>query len=147
MTEPIFAAKLFLAAFGIGCLLGILYGFLRPLPFWLRDLIWITGLFYGWIYHSFALCRGDIRMGNALGILLGTVVWELTLGRFLRPLFRLFWGIVFRILGIFLLPLKKFLKKAKIFINFLLSRSQKIFTIKDDKMDGGADNGKHKKPI
>ena len=80
MTTPMDTLRLFLAALTVGCGVGLWYSFLRPLPRHLRDLLWLCGLFYGWIWHSFALCRGDIRMGHAVGILLGAFGWYLTAG-------------------------------------------------------------------
>ena len=73
MNDPLAAARLFACAFLLGCLLGLLHGFLRPLREKLpniSDAIFAVVLFYVWLYLSFALCRGDIRMGYTAGLFL-----------------------------------------------------------------------------
>lgn len=85
----------------MGCGLGALYGFLRPLRpalTALADGIFVLCCATCWVYLCFGVCAGDIRLGYVVGAMLCAVGWEATLGRLLNPVFRLFW-----------LPLKKLL--------------------------------------
>ena len=120
MTAPAVAAGRFGAACLLGLVLGLWYGFLRPLrPRWtaLSDLLFLLGVLPVWVYLGFGICGGDLRPGYWVGLFLGGLVWEMTVGKLLRPVFRGFW----KELGyIFWLPvhvLKKFFiktgKKAK----------------------------------
>ena len=100
----------------LGAALGGYYGFLRPLRprrTALSDVLFSLGAGWVWLFHSFYLCRGDIRVGYLFGLFFGAVLWELTAGRWLRPLFGMIWkklGAVWKLLGI---PWKKFLQKTK----------------------------------
>lgn len=126
MNPPIETARLFAGALLLGCGVGLWYGFLRPLrPRWLGDLLFLPGLFWAWIYHSFALCGGDIRMGHALGILLGALVWDATVGKLLRPVFTGFWNGIRRIFVFFLFPVKFFMKKSREIRKIPLVKRQK----------------------
>ena len=40
-----------------------------------------------WIYHSFAVCKGDIRIVCLFAMTAGILLWEKTFGMWLRPLF------------------------------------------------------------
>ena len=94
MTGPALDGWRFLWACGIGLILGMYYGFLRPLRprhTVMSDVLFLPALMYGWLYLGFAICRGDLRIGYCLGILLGIVAWELTVGRLLRPVFFGIW--------------------------------------------------------
>ena len=91
---PAAASYRFLCAFLLGAVLGVYYGFLRPLRpkrTLLADLLFSLGCLLLWLRHSFALCRGDIRVGYFFAFFAGGVSWELTAGRCLRPLFSAFW--------------------------------------------------------
>ena len=150
MTDPIVAARLFAAALLLGCCAGVWYGFLRPLRprhRALSDLLFLPVLFWVWIWHSFYLCRGDIRIGNALGILLGIVLWEASIGKLLRPVFAFIWKCVGAIFRFLLYPVKIFLKKSGNLIKLLLLSAKKMFTIKCIDKNGGAHYGKIEKPI
>ena len=91
MTEPALAAQ----RFGIGCLLGLTlglwYALLRPLrrrrsaP---ADALFLLGAFCAWLYHGFAVCRGDLRLGYSGGLLLGAAVFDRMLGVPLEPVLR-----------------------------------------------------------
>ena len=90
MISPGLSALRFAAALGIGALLGVYYGFLRPLRprhTLLSDLLFLPAAFWGWLYLSFGICKGDIRLGYSLGLALGGVLLDVTLGRLLRPVF------------------------------------------------------------
>lgn len=97
MTAPGAAAGRFAAACLLGLVLGVVYGFFHPLrkrhPH-LADGLFLLVLFPVWIYLSFGICRGDLRLGYVLGLFLGAGLGAATLGRFLRPVFRVFWQIV-----------------------------------------------------
>ena len=111
MTAPAVAAGRFLAACAVGAAVGLVYGFGRPLrPRWthLWDALTVVAALFGWIYVGFGLCAGQIHFGITLGIFLGAVAWEMTVGRLLRPVFRGFWFVVRKILGFFLAPVENF---------------------------------------
>ena len=111
MTSPAVAAHRLWVSLLLGCALGIYYGFLRPLRRTaLRDALFLCGLFPAWLWQSFALCRGDLRLGYLAGLLGGIWLWDRFPGRFLRAPFALFWKGMASIWGLFLLPLKNFVK-------------------------------------
>ena len=151
MTGPALDGWRFLCACLIGLPLGLYYGFLRPLrphhPF-VSDLLFLPAMGYAWLYLGFAVCRGDLRLGYCAGLLLGAVFWELTIGRWLRPVFRGFWRILSIIfLGFFNL-FEKFLKKLLFFSKIVFALWKKWFTIVETNRcrirnkQGGAPNGK-----
>ena len=112
MTAPAVAAARFCMAGAVGAGLGCFYGFLRPLrkkSCWLPDLIFVIAAFMGWVYVGFGICRGDLRIAYYAGMALGGFGWEMTAGRLLRPVFFGFWKGIGKILGLFLLPVKKYL--------------------------------------
>ena len=83
MTPPAQAARQFGAACLLGLALGLFYGFLRPLGQrrrQLADLLFAPALVWAWLYLSFGICRGDIRLGCCMGLLLGAVLEEITIG-------------------------------------------------------------------
>ena len=133
MTAPWEAFRLFLLALGLGAVAGVIYSFLRPLrPRFtaLADLLFLAGLYYLWLEHSFRFCRGDIRLWNGLGILLGAWGFDRLLGRRLLPFFSGFWKLVRSIFRILLWPGKIFMEFLRKIRNFLLLKIQKMFTIK-----------------
>ena len=94
MTGPALAAWRFGAGVLLGAGLGLCYGALRPLRVrhpHLADLIFVGIMGYAWLVHSFAVCRGDIRLGYTAGLILGCWGWEATFGRWLRPVFFRIW--------------------------------------------------------
>ena len=131
MTGPALDGWRFLWACGIGLVLGMYYGFLRPLRprhAVVSDVLFLPVLAYGWLYLGFAICRGDLRIGYCLGILLGIVAWELTIGRLLRPVFAGVWrGIsrICRVLGrIFQSFFQKIQKITKKYLQYRKNRLQ-----------------------
>jgi hypothetical protein len=140
MTVPAVAAKCLLAALGIGGALGGLYDFLRPLRprlTGLTDLLFVIAALWGWVYLTFGVCGGDSRLGCTLGMLIGGVLWECSLGWLLRPVWKGFWLV-------FLWPGKKIANIFYKFYIFMLAIGKKWFTIVETMMikaKGGADHG------
>lgn len=131
MTGPALDGWRFLWACGIGLVLGMYYGFLRPLRprhTIVSDVLFLPALAYGWLYLGFAICRGDLRIGYCLGILLGIVAWELTVGKLLRPVFAGVWrGIsrIYRGLGrLFRRIFEKIKKITKKYLQYRKNRLQ-----------------------
>jgi hypothetical protein len=140
MITPEITLQRFAIALFLGAVLGVYYGFLRPLrPRFttLSDLAFLPALFWVWLYHSFAVCGGDLRLGYSVGLLLGGLAWEMTAGRLLRPVFRGFWRGIGRVTAFFLTPVKKFFKKTAKSSKFLLATVKKACTIKSNKEVGG----------
>ena len=74
MTGPALDGWRFLWACLLGLALGFFYVFLRPLRTRhsiLADLLFFPVLFYVWLYLSFAICRGDIRIRYTAGLFVG----------------------------------------------------------------------------
>ncbi len=114
MNGPALDAWRFGMACVLGLPLGLCYSFLRPLrcrhPV-MADLLFFPAMFYAWLYLGFAVCHGDIRLSYCTGLFAGFLLWELTLGKWLRPVFRWFWRGVFHILGGIFRIFEKFFKK------------------------------------
>lgn len=128
MTDPVLDAR----RFGIACLLGLglglYYGFLRPLRprhTGLSDLLFLPALFYSWLYLSFGVCDGDIRLSYSMGLLVGAVVFQWTAGRWLRTIFQGFWRVIGKIYRQIFNFLKKFLKKTQKIAFFLFPSGKK----------------------
>ena len=88
MTTPGIAAGRFLRGLVLGLILGAWYGFLRPLGRrrrTLSDLLFILGVFPVWLYFSFAVCQADLGIGYLASLFVGGFVFDITLGRLLRP--------------------------------------------------------------
>lgn len=118
MTAPEEVGRRLLAACLLGAVLGVWYGFLRPLRpkhTMLCDGAFLAAAVWAWLELMFGVCRGDLRVGALLAMLLSAVVLDLTVGRFLYPVFRLFWGFWIRVMEILWIPWKKFGKLQKIY--------------------------------
>ena len=90
MTAPETAARRFLLSCALGCLLGLIYGILWPFRHRFPktgDALFLLAAFRIWLELTFGICLGDIRIGYLAGLLAGALLWELTLGRLLRPFF------------------------------------------------------------
>lgn len=151
MNGPALDGRRFLWACGIGLILGMYYGFLRPLRpkhTLLSDALFMPALFYAWLYLGFAICRGDLRLGYCLGLLAGGLVWEWTVGRLLRPVFRGFWRVISTIFNGFLNIFRKIFRKIHKFSKILFALWKKSYTIEGTTRsfrrhkNGGVPNGK-----
>lgn len=132
MNGPALDGWRFLWGCGIGAILGVWYGFLRPLRprhSFLSDLLFLPALFYAWLYLSFAICRGDIRLGYTMGLLVGAVVCQWTVVRWLNPVFQGFWRLISKIWNGFMGIFKKFFKKLRKNAKILFAIWKKWFTI------------------
>ena len=107
----------------LGFALGLGFDVVRPLrPRFLGDLIYLCFLFWIWLYFTFGICLGDLRLGYLFGAILGVFLWEKGPGRLTKPFFAGFWNILS-------LPFKKFLKFFKKILNFLFASRKKSSTI------------------
>ena len=100
MTPPAVAAGRLAIACGLGLVLGLVYGFLRPMrarATHLGDGIFLLCATGAWLYLGFGICEGDLRLGYFAGLFAGGFLWEMTVGRLLRPVFFAFWKVFFRI--------------------------------------------------
>ena len=116
MTPQVAAYRL-AWSLGLGACMGLVDGVLGPLGRkrrYLVDGLLVLGFWWGWLYLSFAVCRGDIRLGCFWAMLAGMGLWRITAGRLLAPVFERAWKILERIWEITLSPGKKFLRNAKI---------------------------------
>ena len=82
MITPGESALRFLWGLALGVGLGVCYDFLRPLrkkrnaP---ADLIFVVCAFLAWVYLSFGVCLGDIRVDITAALPLGALLWLGTL--------------------------------------------------------------------
>ena len=116
MISPALAAGRFLRGIVLGGGLGLLYGFLRPLgrhKRTLADLLFLTGAFPVWLYFSFAVCRGALGLGYLSSLLAGGILFDLTVGRLLAPVWQGFWRGVQAIFQLFRKLFKKIITFAK----------------------------------
>jgi len=152
MIQPAVAAARFGWALVLGGVLGLWYGFLRPLRpkhTAISDGLFMLGCLWAWIYHSFAVSRGDPRTGYLAGLAMGAVLWEMTLGRWFHPLFRGFWKKMEGLWRALTVPLKKFLKNVKI----LFASVEKWVTIRwnnrrhSRRIPGGGHHGENEKSL
>ena len=83
MTGPALSAWRIGVALALGAGLGLLNAFLRPLrsrtsvP---ADLVLGAAAMYAFAWLSFAVCRGDIRLGTTAGLLVGAWAFQITAG-------------------------------------------------------------------
>ena len=94
MTTPSVAFGRFVIGILLSCVIGLFYGFLRPVQKGraiLADAVF--AVFAGWVlvHYGFGVCRGDLRLGYLFAAGAGAVGWDLTLGKWLRPVFWGFW--------------------------------------------------------
>lgn len=134
MTVPAIAAQRVLWALGAGAFLGLCYDFLRPLrrrrhaP---GDILFLFVALYVWIWYSFQICRGDIRLGGTVALGLGMILWMGTVSMAVRKVFYWFWLAIFQILSVFTLPFAKIFKKIRYFIKKVFASGKKRGTIEE----------------
>lgn len=129
--SPVTAAGRFFAGLSLGLGLGVIYGFLRPLRERRKnfaDLLFLLVLLPAVVYFTFAICQGAPRLALLAAPALGGLLWEMTLGRLLRPLWAFFWGIVRWISSRFQKNFKKILKISK----KLFASGKKSSTIREN---------------
>lgn len=132
MIPPGVAAWRFAIACLYGTALGVIYSFLRPLRpgrTALADGLFSLALLFVWLQLGFRICRGDLRFGYTAGLLIGILIWELTLGKLLRPVFFGFWAGIGCLLRWILYPLRKIFQKSRQFIKFIFASLKKWVTI------------------
>lgn len=120
MTAPAVSARHLACSLLLGAALGVYYEFLRPLrPRHTRmaDGLYLLGAVWAWLFLSFRVCRGDLRLGYTAGLAVGAAVWEWAFGPGLRPVFSGFWKMIRTILGAFFFPVKKFWKFTKNYLH------------------------------
>jgi hypothetical protein len=126
---PAAQAGQFITGVLLGCGVGIFYGFLRPVQ---RKLPHLTDLFFSivviWVYlfHSFAICKGDLRLVYLAAGVVGALGWDKLFGRWLQPVFDGFWHMI----GFFLRPFWKIFKKIGDFAKKILATAKKWGKIK-----------------
>ena len=99
----------------LGAALGGYYGFLRPLRprrTALSDVLFSLGAGWVWLFHSFYLCRGDIREIHLAGLLLGILAFRLTLGTLLQPAVGRFYRGIGSTIRFVMHPVGKIFKKT-----------------------------------
>lgn len=132
MNGPALDGWRFLWACGIGLILGLYYGFLRPLRpkhTLTADTLFLPAMFFGWLYLGFAICQGDLRLGYCLGLLLGGFFWEMTVGKLLRPVFRGFGRIISKIFRSIWNIIRKIFEKTHKISKKIFALWKKSFTI------------------
>lgn len=123
MTAPGEALSRILWGLAVGAMLGLCYDFLRPLrrrrntP---SDLIFVLVALYGWIWYSFRICVGDIRMGGTAALGIGMLLWLGTASMVFRRAFYWFWLVIFKIIRFLTHPFAKIFEKIRLF-------SKKVF--------------------
>ena len=106
----------------LGCCLGIVWGFLRPVrPRWLSDLFFLGALWWVWVYLIFGLCGADPRLAYTLTLLGGCFLWDFAFGSTLQPLFSGFWQGFFRFFDTISTPIRFLCKKLRVFGKFLFA--------------------------
>ena len=135
MTAPAVAGYRLAMACGLGLILGLIYGFLRPLrrrAVNLGDGLFLLCAAAAWLYLGFGICGGDLRLGYFAGLFIGGFFWELTVGRLLRPVFSGFWKGFFQIWDIPRQVTAIFLKKTRDFLKKIFASGKKSGTIKSN---------------
>jgi hypothetical protein len=149
-VTPAVSAYRLLTGLLLGGVLGVVYSFLL-LPGekhrHLMDLLFSAVSVWVWLYHSFSVCCGDIRVVYLLGMLTGLLLWKATAGTWLMPVFGVFWKFIGAVLGVFLFPWKKFLYFSKILFasveKWVTIESTKIFKSRKKRRKDTHDPEKH----
>ena len=131
MNPPAEAAWRFLPALLLGCGLGLLFGFLRPLKRrFFPDLLFFAATMWAWVLLSFGICLGDLRPVYTLTLLAGIFLWDRSFGRWLNPVFSSFWKGFFLVFAKISFPLKNFSAKCKKIGKNLFASRKKAAIIK-----------------
>ena len=132
MTVPAVAAHRVLWALAVGAFLGFCYDFLRPLRrkhHWPADLLFVVVSFMAWIWYSFQICRGDIRLGGTIALGMGILLWLGTGSMVMRKVFYWFWLAIFQILSVLTLPFVKIFTKMRFLLKKVFASGKKRGTI------------------
>lgn len=132
MTSPEAALGRLLWAVLYGAYLGLVYDFLRPLrPKFttLADSIFILCTGSLWLHLSFAICRGDLRMGYWAGLALGFFLCRISAGRLLQPVFSAFWAFWGRLFALPIRAARKIFKEIAVFMKKIFASGKKSGTI------------------
>jgi hypothetical protein len=78
-----------------------------------------------WIWYSFKICRGDIRLGGTIAMGLGIVLWLVTASVAVRKLFYWLWLVIFRIWFAFSYPFTKIFKIIGLFVKKVFAYGKK----------------------
>jgi hypothetical protein len=152
MTPPKLAGIYLAYACLLGAGLGLVYGFLRPLRrrmTQIADGLFVVTVLLTWVYFSFRICDGALRLGYWAGFAAGGFAWDRTLGRLLQPVFSIFWDGICSFLGFPIKIIRKIFKKIYIFTKKLFASWKKSGTIKCDKLPFSGKNAgghRHGKP-
>ena len=133
MIPPSQAAWQFAVACLYGFGLGVIYDTLRPLRpkrTALADTLFVIALFYAWLRLSFAICRGDPRLGISAGLFVGMGLWRVTFSKAFRRIFLKFLRLLWKLLAWITLPIGKFFQKMNKITKFLFASWKKWVTIK-----------------
>ena len=128
MTVPASAALRVLWGLAVGAMLGVGYDFLRPLrrrhhaP---ADIVFVLAAVWAWVWYSFRICAGDIRLGGTASLGLGMLLWLGTGSMPIRKVFFWFWLVIFQILSLFTLPFVKIFKKIRLFSKKVIAYGKK----------------------
>lgn len=128
MTVPASAALRVLWGLAVGVMLGVGYDFLRPLrrryhaP---ADVVFVLAAVWAWIWYSFKICAGDIRLGGTASLGLGMLLWLGTGSPVIRKVFFWIWLVIFRILSVLSLPFAKIFEKIQHFSKKVIAYGKK----------------------
>ena len=123
MTVPVVAALRILWGLATGAVLGVCYDFLRPLRYRHHapaDTVFALAALWAWIWYSFQICAGDIRLGGTASLGIGMLLWLGTASLVVRKVFYWFWLVIFHILRVLFQPFRGIFKKIRLF-------SKKVF--------------------
>ena len=132
MISPEAALERLLWAALYGACLGLVYEFLRPLrpkSTTLADSIFILCTGWLWLHLSFAICRGDLRVGYWAGLALGFFLCRISAGRLLRPVFYAFWTFLGQLLSLPVRVIRKIFEEIAVFIKKIFASGKKSGTI------------------
>lgn len=119
MIPPQTALEQLLAGLILGAALGCADSLLAPLGRrhrHLADLLLMIPVFWTWLVLSFQICRGDPRMSCFAAMAAGAILWNITAGQVLKPVFFRLWDGFFGLCRKIFRPFLKIFKKIWGFI-------------------------------